>query len=100
MIYDTSNNRILAANVSVESAGVVLASIKVACNTGYQLAGVPVADVVCEAKHSAGAYSNIETTPIDLGTWNGTTQTFNLRFTAASTSINLRRSLPLVVRRF
>ena len=99
MIYDTDDNRILSATVSVEQGQIVTGSFKVECNTGYQLSGAAVADVVCEVKHSAGAYVNIETTPIDLGTWDGTTQTFNFRFTAASSATNKRRYLPLTVER-
>jgi hypothetical protein len=100
MIFDTDDNRILSANVSVEQGEEVTGSFKVECNTGYQLSGVAVTDCTCEVKHSAGAYVNIETTPIDLGTWDGTTQTFNFRFTADASAINKRRYLPVTVERF
>jgi hypothetical protein len=99
MFYDTDDNRILSATVAVEQGEIVTGSFKVECNTGYVLAGAAVADVVCEVKHSAGAYVNIETTPISLTPWNGTTQTFNFRYTAAASATNKRRFLPLTIRR-
>jgi hypothetical protein len=99
MFYDTDDNRILSASVAVEEGEIVTGSFKVECNTGYQLSGAAVADVLCEVKHSAGAYVAIETTPIDLGAWDGSTETFNFRFTAAASAINKRRTLPLTIRR-
>jgi hypothetical protein len=60
-------------------------SILVQCFTGTQLSGNVVADFVVEARHGAGGgWTNIETTPIALDTWNGTTQTFQVRITAPS----------------
>lgn len=99
MIYDTDDNRLLSSAVDIEQGQVVEGSFRVACETGWVIAGSPVSDVICEVKHSAGAYVDIETTTIDLGTWNGTTQTFNYRLTAAASGIYRERLLPLQVRR-
>ena len=97
MIYDLDDRRILSATVAVEQGQVITGSFKVDCNTGYELRGSAVADCVCEVKHSAGAYVAIETTPIDLGAWDGSIETFTFRITAASSATDKLRHLPLEV---
>ena len=82
MIKDTDGKRLLSSNVAVEQGEQVTGSFNVDCNTGYVLSIPAVTDVTCEVKHSAAGSWTSEGSSISLTPWNGTTQTFNFRFTA------------------
>lgn len=84
MIYDTDGNRKLSSSIPLYPSAVVTESVLIDCLTGYQIAGHTVSNVTIECKHSAGAYVDIETTPISLTAWNGTQQTFTFRYTAGA----------------
>lgn len=83
MIYDTSNNPLYSTSLTIKGdAGVATASVRVDCATGRRLTGSTVDLLTVEAKHSASAiWTDIEAGAIDLGTWNGTRQTFQIRLT-------------------
>lgn len=102
MIFDTINNRLISANFALVSAAVETLSIRIDCVTGYSLslASGADADLIIEAKQSAAlTYTNIELTPIDLGTWNGTRQTFIIRITAPTVTGISRKNLNFKVSR-
>jgi hypothetical protein len=100
MIYDTDGNGLLSANFAIRSGEVVTGSFQVDCASGWQISGEAVADVTVELKHSAaGGYTNIETTPIALGTWDGTVQTFNFRMTAGTITSATTRAFKFTVAR-
>lgn len=76
----------LAANLTASGSAVVQ-NVKIDCFDGHELSCDSVANLTVEAKHSGDVgYTNIETTPIDLSSYDGTQQTFNLRFTPTSTT--------------
>lgn len=60
----------------------------------------PVADLTVEAYRVVGSgpetYTDLETTPIDLSPWDGTTQEFQIRITAGSVSSVTRRQFDLI----
>ena len=109
VFYDTDGNRVEAGNISLDPSDTKTATVQIGCNTGYYLSGHAVADVIVEAKHSAaGGWTNIETTPIDLGTWNRSIETFQIRASqdsidwttlAASDIYHLLRKITLTVAR-
>lgn len=97
---DTNNDGLLSVNFAMRSAEVVTASVLIDCVTGFSLFGQSVSDIAVEARQGvSGAFTNIETTPIDLGTWNGTRQLFHVRLTAGSIVAYTRRTFTLTVRR-
>src|SRR6478672_3851398 len=99
-IYDTDDNVIYSSEFALRSGEQATATIHIDCVSGFQLSGEAVADVTVEARHgSAGGYTDIETTPIDLGTWDGTSQTFEIRFTAGTITTPLTRAFQLRVSR-
>lgn len=68
------------------------------CYPGHQLSGEVVADVTVEARHGTiGAWTDIETTPIDLSPYSGTAQTFQFRITAGTITTHLIRTFRLRV---
>lgn len=107
--YDTNGKKIPGAAISLSPSDTKTASVQIGCNTGYYLSGHAVADVIVEAKHSAaGGWTNIETTPIDLSTWNRSIETFQIRASqdsidwttlAASDIYHLLRKISLTIAR-
>ena len=98
MIYDTAGNEILSAAFSMSSADVKTATIQIDCTAGQYLRGEAVSGLTVEAKQEdAVSWTNIETTPIDLATWDGTTETFLVRFTAPSIAEYTRKTFRLSV---
>ncbi len=98
MIYDNSGEPILSAAFSMSSSEVKTATIQIDCVAGQYLRGESVAGLTVEAKHNAaGGWTNIETTPISLGTWDGNKETFQVRFTAPSVTEYSRKSFTLTV---
>lgn len=66
---------------------------QIQCYTGHTLSCEVVADLVVEARHgTSGAWTDIETTPIDLSTWNGSLETFQFRVTAGTVLQHFVRS--------
>lgn len=78
---------------TIDAGEVLTFTIPVECTTGYTMRVLQgsVADVLIEARHgSSGAFTNIETTELDLTPWDGTTQNFEIRITAGSVSVPTR----------
>jgi hypothetical protein len=100
MIYDTDDNRILSTYIPISSSETKSFTLTLTCTTGYFFRGEVVANLTVEAKHSgSGSWTNIETTPIALATWNGTNQDFNVRITSGAITTRDRRAFRLSVGR-
>jgi hypothetical protein len=99
-IRDTNSDVLLSANFAMRSGEVSTATIQIDCLDGYSLFGSAVADIAVEARHgTSGAWTNIETTPIDLSAYDGQLETFQVRFTAGTITARTARTVPLTVRR-
>ena len=99
-IYDTDGHVIYSVPVSLFPGQQKAATIQIDCVDGYSLYGAAVADVAVEARHgTSGSWTNIETTPIDLTPWDGSRETFQVRFTNESSTAQDSRSMALTVRR-
>lgn len=83
--------------VSLESTTNRVFTVTIDCYDGHYLTGEVVGDATIEAKHSSGAYVDIETTSIDLSSWDGTQQTFLIRMTAGTITSHLTRAFRLRV---
>jgi len=101
MIYDLDNNVILSSpNIALHSGESTICSVLIDCETGFSLFGQAVADMSVEARHGvSGSWTNLETTPIDLGTWNGSREVFQIQLTAGAISTFERQAFPVKVRR-
>jgi hypothetical protein len=98
MIRDT-NGPLDTITLALESGQNRVYTITIDCFTGHELSGEVVGDIAVEARHGiVGAYTDIETTPIDLSPYNGSTETFQIRVTAGTiTAPHLVRSFKLRV---
>ena len=82
MIYENGNlvDRIALGLASAASRTYTL---EIDCVAGQFLSGESVSDIAVEARHgTGGGWTNIETTPIDMSTWAGSLETFQVRITA------------------
>lgn len=84
-IFDIDDNPIASFMLSIDSLDVQILTLRIECRTGQNLRGIPVSDVVVEAKRSVDStWVDIETTPIDLTPYNPTRQNFDIRITAGT----------------
>lgn len=84
--------------VSLTSTLAKTFTIEIDCFDGQFLSGEAVADAAIEARHgTGGAYTNIETTPIDLSAYAGSLETFQVRMTAGTITSHLTRAFRLRV---
>lgn len=98
MIFDTEGLPVFSAAVGLGPNGQKTTTVDVECKTGYSLKGTAVSGVTVEAKQEdAVSWTNIETTPIDLTPWVGTTERFLIRFTAGAVSSFDRVTFTLTV---
>lgn len=98
MIYDLNDQPVYSASFALGPNGVQTAEIKVECAAGRYLRGTAVTGLAVEAKHEdALSWTDIETTPIDLATWDGDTEKFLVRFTAGSVTAYDRLQFSLSV---
>jgi hypothetical protein len=68
-----------------KSGSAVVKEVQIRCLDGYELSCDSVSNLTVEAKHSAsGAYTNIEVSAIDVSSFSGSDETFQLRFTPSS----------------
>jgi hypothetical protein len=88
--YNLNGTPLSGGSFSFISNTTVNMSILVDCITDYIIKGYPVADVVIRAKHTAGAYVDIENNPISLTPWNGTQQQFDFEFQVGNISVHRR----------
>ena len=98
MIFDTDGLPAFSTTVGLGPNDQKTATIDIECKTGFSLKGTAVSGVTVEAKQEdAVSWTNIETTPIDLTTWAGTTERFLVRFTTASVTSFDRVTFTLTV---
>ena len=84
-IRDTNGDPIEMFSTSIQASSVQTYTVKIDCETDYELVADAVSDLTVEAKRTADAsWVNIETTPIDLSAWDGTQQEFQIRVSAAN----------------
>lgn len=97
-IRDTNGDPIEMFSTSIQASSVQTYTVKIDCETDYELVADAVSDLTVEAKRTADvSWINIETTPIDLSAWNGTLQEFQVRVTAAN-SPGVERAFSVRVR--
>lgn len=98
MIRDTNGNPVGTFATSIQASASQTYTVKIDCESDYELAADAVSDLTVEAKRTADvSWINIETTPIDLSAWNGTLQEFQIRVTAAN-SPGVERAFSVRVR--
>ena len=98
MIYDTTAEND-TVNLALESLASVIHTVQIDCFSGqslYMSASVP--DLTVEARHgTVGAWTNLETTAIDLTPYDGSRETFQIRITAPSAASHYTRAFPVYV---
>lgn len=83
-------------SIAIESGQSKIIPFNVQCFTGNELSGESVADLAVEARHGAsGGWTNIETTPIDLSPYDGSTELFQVQITAGTVTTPFVRSFTL-----
>lgn len=98
MIYDLDDNPLSAFPLTIFSGETKTLTIRVECRTGYFLRSENVVGLTVEARRTgAEAWTNIETTPLDLSSFNGTRQNYEIRLIADATAIIQRRNFKLTV---
>jgi hypothetical protein len=93
-----ADTEIACYQITIASAGTKTFSRTIDCVDGYELTSETVADITVEARHSSGgAWTNIETGALDLSTWAGTTETFEIRLTAGTVTVKTIKHFNLIV---
>ena len=99
-IKDTDGNIISGAAFVVRSTENEIGTFEIDCAAGWSLYGTVTSEMVVEARHgSSGGWTDIETTPIDLTPWDGSTETFQFRVTAPTVTVASTIAYTLTVRR-
>lgn len=87
MFWDLDDREIMQFRFPIESGATKTMQLKTDCESGKTLLCSSVPNLLVEGKHtSSGTWINLETTGIDLTTWDGTIETFDIRFTADNLS--------------
>lgn len=87
MFYDKDDNPINNFSFSVNSADEQIMTLQIDCASGKSLRSQTVSDLAVSARHgTSGSWTDLETTGLDLGAWNGSRETFQIRFVAAPVS--------------
>lgn len=98
MIFDQDGNPISSFSTLIESGDVQTYNLRVECRAGYSFYAEVVSDLTLEAKRTLdSSWVDIETTPIDLSPWDGTTQNFQFRVTAGTVTELFRKAFSLRV---
>lgn len=98
MIHDTTGYPLYSASLTLGPNETKTAEIDIDCLDDYVLSGTSVTGVTVEARRSGDvSWTNIETSTLSLGTWAGTTQRFEVRFTAGAITAFSRPSFTLSV---
>jgi hypothetical protein len=98
MIYDTTAEND-TVNLALESLASVIHTVQIDCFSGqslYMSATVP--DLTVEARHgTVGAWTDLETTAIDLTPYDGSRETFQIQITAPAAASHYTRAFPVYV---
>lgn len=99
-IYDTDDNVIYSSAFALRAGESTTATIQIDCESGWSLYGQSVADMTIEVSHDTDEdWTDLVTTPRDLSTWDGSKETFKLRFTAGSVATVTPHAFTLTVKR-
>jgi len=82
MIRDNAGNPISTYIGTIDPEEEQTCTIRVDCQENTNLTASGASAFVVEARHGAGAWIDIETTPIDLTPFAPATETFEIRITA------------------
>jgi hypothetical protein len=99
MIFDTDDNPLNSGQISVNAGSAATLTIRVECRAGYKLRAESVPDLNVEARKrgSLGAWTDLESSEIDLSADDGTRVDFDVRLTAGSLSAYALRQFKLKV---
>lgn len=98
MIFDIEDNPLSAFPLSIYSGETKTATVRVECRIGYFLRSEDVSGLTVSARRVGDpAWTNIETTPIDLSAHAGTRQNFEIRLVADAVVIVERRNFKITV---
>jgi hypothetical protein len=93
-----ADTEIACYQITIASAGTKTFNRTIECKSGYELTSETVSDITVEARHSSGgAWTNIETGALDLSTWAGSTETFEIRLTAGVVTVRTIHHFNLTV---
>jgi hypothetical protein len=96
MFYDLNDNPIASFSGSIDAAAVQIYEMKIDCRANRFLACGPVADLTVQARwYGDVSWIDIESVRIELSPFANTRRRLELRVTASSPSIILRRNIPL-----
>ena len=104
-MYDLDDNPLANGSLSVESAGSAVIKIKIDCRAGYILrVAAPSAHLTIEGRftknlpNQAGSdWTDLEQGAIDLSSWNGSRETFEIRLTGESVEARTLETVVLSV---
>lgn len=100
MLYDTNLQLLTSASVSIDAGAANTFQVKIECRTNYFLRASAVSDLSVEARRLGdSAWTDIETTPLDLSAYNGSIEIFEIRLTAAGVAAAADRAFALSVSR-
>lgn len=98
MIYDLDDNPLSSFTMSIESGSAPVLQLKLDCKTDYEFFADVVSAIAVDARKQGDlAWTNIETTPIDLSPYSGLREIFEVRLTADIVTAINRRSFALKV---
>jgi hypothetical protein len=99
MIYDHDDRPLLSTTLSIGPSTDLQFKIEIDCRAGEFLRATAVADITVSARHhgTGGAFTNIETTPLALGTWDGDKEEFDIKIESSAFTEYARRSFFLSV---
>lgn len=96
----TTDTNISSYQISIPSNTSVILTRNIRCESGYQLTSETVSDLTVEARHgSSGSWTNLESSALDLSTWNGSTESFQIRLTAATVASRTLKNFNLIIAR-
>jgi hypothetical protein len=99
MIYDHDDRPLLSTTLSIGPDDDLQFKIYIDCRAGESLRSTVVGDLTVSARHAStgGAFTNIETTPLALGTWDGDKEEFDIKIESSAFTEYARRSFFLSV---
>ncbi len=93
-----NDSEIRAYQITLASTQSKIITRSIVCKDGYELSSETVSDLTVEARHgSSGGWTNIETGSLDLSTWAGSTENFEIRLTAGTVTSRILKNFKLIV---
>jgi len=99
MIYDHDDRPLLSTTLSIGPSTDLQFKIEIDCRAGEFLRSTAVSNLTIYARHhnTGGSFTNIETTPLDLSTWDGDKEEFDIKVESDAFTEYARRSFFLSV---